>query len=290
MYGGEWLYVQLGTRRFHYALAFKKVAATLSVMLVCAHLGFEGSIPALPFSSGQVGCFGDSHTEGLHGAPWVASLQRQLGRVCINYGKNAWTVESVLRSAESATPVQDATILVGTNNVLMELALRRSNQAMLSLYRALNLLPLDYEPGIERYSASLRQLLKTVPASGRITVASLPPLAGREASDLIAAYNEEIYAVVNEYPSAIYVPFGERLESLREHERDAFDASYVGFSKTISQMYYHTALRWSPNGPSFDDLAAKQRRSVLHDNIHLTEASVSVLLDLLSQALSNEDS
>merc|ERR1711974_368592 len=89
-------------------------------------------------------------------------------------------------------------------------------------------------------------------------------------------------AAVAADPRAVYVPFG---ESLRGTSGEPFDASYIGFASTISQMYAHTGYRWSPLGPSFDALAARSGRSVVHDKIHLTERSAAKLLDLFATVL-----
>mmetsp|Transcript_167786 Transcript_167786/g.538865 ORF Transcript_167786/g.538865 Transcript_167786/m.538865 type:complete len:313 (-) Transcript_167786:101-1039(-) len=238
---------------------------------------------------GRVSCFGDSHTEGIFGAPWVPDLQRRLARECRNHGRNAWTAESVARCAEAAEPSQDATVLVGTNNVMMELAWRADNQAMISLYKAINGLPSDYRPSAATFSGALRRLLAALPVDrlrGRVAVASLPPLGEAErgpAAEVVAEYNAAIRAVVAEDPRAVYVPFG---ESLLGTKGEAFDASYGGFSGSIAEMYWHTGRRWLlPGGPSFGTQAAECGRTVVHDKIHLTEVSASKLSDLFVDAL-----
>lgn len=229
-----------------------------------------------------VSCFGDSHTEGIFGAPWVQQLERLLGQKCRNYGVNAWTAESVARRAALAQPSEDAVVLAGSNDAMMELAWRAGNDAILTVYRGWNSLPFDYRPSIQAYGATFRRLLSVVPARGRIVVVSLPPLgeaASGEAVELVARYNAELRAIVREDPRAVYIPFGESLRKAADGED--FDASYSGFATTIANMFSHTAVRWLPLGQSFDSLASRNGLKCTHDKIHLTEASTAVLLELL---------
>lgn len=246
------------------------------------------TLPWRPLSAWVVSCFGDSHTEGIYGAPWVPDLQRRLRVECRNFGRNAWTAASVARRADAAQGAEAAVVLAGTNDAMLELAWRAGNQGMLSIYRALNQLPADYEPSQEAFAASFRHLLQAVKAS-RVAVLSLPPLgeaASGEAAEVIASYNRQIRDVVQTDPRAEYVPFAEHLDGV---SGEGFDASSTAFSQTIAQMYFHTGLRWLPGGPSFDFLAQRCGREVVHDKIHLTEKSAGTLLELVSRALTREE-
>ncbi|CAE7399145.1 unnamed protein product [Symbiodinium natans] len=69
-------------------------------------------------SAWVVSCFGDSHTEGIYGAPWVPTLERRLRVECRNFGRNAWTAASVARRADAAPSAEFAVVLAGTNDVL----------------------------------------------------------------------------------------------------------------------------------------------------------------------------
>merc|ERR1712216_799422 len=127
----------------------------------------------------------------------------------------------------------------------------------------------------------------------RVIVLSLPPLGEATSGEAVAVideYNEAIRSLAKEDPRAIYVPFGERLRELEAPKNaagEAFDATYWGWAATIASMYAQTALRWLPGGPSFDDLAARSGRRIVHDKIHLTEAAASCLLDLVTDVLSS---
>eukprot|EP00913_Durusdinium_trenchii_P032718 g30626.t1 len=235
-----------------------------------------------------VGCFGDSHTEGLYGAEWVSQLQRRLRRECVNFGRNAWTCASVERRVRQAPALEEAVLLAGTNDAMMELAARAGNEGMLSLYRTMNQLPAEYEPSRENFSKSFRSLLAAVRAP-RVAVLSLPPLGEAseksEAARLLEGYNEEIRRAVDDdtRERVTYVPFGEQLKGKSGED---FDASSSGFSQSIAQMFLHTALRRVPGiGPSFDTLGSFYGREVVHDKIHLTERSASLLVELLAEAL-----
>eukprot|EP00435_Cladocopium_sp_Y103_P026428 s1846_g6.t1 len=237
-------------------------------------------------TSCAVGCFGDSHTEGIYGAPWVDELQRRLRRECVNFGRNAWTCKSVQRRAAQAPILDEAVVLAGTNDAMMELAARAGNTGMISVYRGLNQLPAEYVPSIESFATSFKELLSSVRAE-KVAVLSLPPLgeANGRAAELLSLYNQEIHRLVEEDERAIYVPFGEALE---KRSGEDFDASSPAFSQTIAQMFAHTALRRLPFGPSFDTLGSFYGREAVHDKIHLTEKSARILVDLLVEVLEPE--
>ncbi|CAL1131996.1 unnamed protein product [Cladocopium goreaui] len=185
-------------------------------------------------TSCAVGCFGDSHTEGIYGAPWVDELQRRLRRECVNFRRNAWTCKSVQRRAAQAPILDEAVVLAGTNDAMMELAARAGNTGMLSVYRGLNQLPAEYVPSIESFATSFKELLSSVRAE-KVAVLSLPPLGESDgrAAELLSLYNQEICRLVEEDERAIYVPFGEALE---KRSGEDFDASSPAFSQTIAQM------------------------------------------------------
>ncbi|CAJ1410984.1 unnamed protein product [Effrenium voratum] len=232
-----------------------------------------------------VGCFGDSHTEGIFGAEWVPQLQRRLRRECRNFGRNAWTCASVQRCAEQALWSPKATLLAGSNDAMMELAAAAGNQGMVAVYRSLNQLPADYVPSRRSFAKAFRSLLAAVPAD-RVAVLSLPPLgeapkAANSAAELLEGYNQEIRSAVEADARACYVPFGEALQS---GGHGGFDASSFGFAQTIAQMYAHTALQQLPFF-SFDSLGKLYGRQVVHDKIHLTERSARTLVDLVAEAL-----
>ncbi|CAE7399132.1 unnamed protein product [Symbiodinium natans] len=150
-----------------------------------------------------------------------------------------------------------------------------------------NQLPENYQPSPEAFATSFGQLLEAVKAP-RVAVLSLPPLgeaASGKAAEIIASYNRRIQDAVKRDPRARYVPFAEHLEGV---SGEGFDASSAAFSLTIAQMYLHTGLRWLPGGPSFDELAGRCGRQVVHDKIHLTEKSTETLLDLVVEALGRD--
>jgi len=275
-------------RRATASQLFSSFCTCCYALVVVACLGIAPLAWVGPFPQPDlidVSCFGDSHTEGIFGAPWVPSLAQKLQRRCCNYGQNMWTAESVYRRALVAQPSEEATVLVGSNDVMMDLARRAGNHAMLILYKTSNGLPLDYQPTVQTFAAAFRRLVLAVPAR-RIVVASLPPLGESlcdEANAVIQEYNAKLREVINEDPRIIYAPFNENLPQTADS--DVFDASYVGFAATISQMYWHTALRWLPCGQSFDSLAATSQRCIVHDKIHLTEASAALLTELFAEAL-----
>eukprot|EP00434_Breviolum_minutum_P038483 symbB.v1.2.034136.t1/scaffold4336.1/size40998/2 len=154
---------------------------------------------------------------------------------------------------------------------------------MLSVYRGLNQLPLEYVPSIESFASSFRDLLQSIRAE-KVAVLSLPPLGERDgrAAEKLRLYNQEIRRAVEDSPQAIYVPFGEALEIKSGED---FDASSLAFSQTVAEMFAHTALRRLPFGPSFNTLGRFYGREVVHDKIHLTEKSADILVNLLVKTL-----
>ncbi|CAJ1410985.1 unnamed protein product [Effrenium voratum] len=128
-----------------------------------------------------VGCFGDSHTEGIFGAEWVPQLQRRLRRECRNFGRNAWTCASVQRCAEQALWSPKATLLAGSNDAMMELAAAAGNQGTFEWITAMSGLSI-LDVGAGRWGAAERALCGVIRlAAVRISefVAEILPSAGQ---------------------------------------------------------------------------------------------------------------
>jgi len=235
----------------------------------------------------QVSCIGDSHTRGVCGAPWVPALETRLGCPCVNHGADGETAAAITRRAAKLDFAERAVVLAGTNDALLELAARAGNSAMAGLYRRQSRLPEDYEPSAGTFGAAFRRLLRAVPA-GRVVAVSLPPLgeaAAGAAAEVVGAYNAEIRAAVAESPNATYAAFGEALRPRLPPGGAPFDASSDGFGRAVRDLFLHRALRAVPLGPSFGALARLRGRRVLHDQIHLTEASAATLVEVVAEAL-----
>lgn len=237
----------------------------------------------------QVVCFGDSHTRGVCGAPWVVALSKRLNRACANRGVNGETVAAVARRISLERPSEDAVVLVGTNDALLELAWRAGSTRMLRMYLEQNRLSSNYIPSASKFGAAYRRLLAEVPAR-RIVATSLPPIGEAStgiAADIISEYNAEIRAAVELDRRLVYAPFFEALHPWPTLQRGGgalFDGSAKCFSNFVRDMTLNMAARALPFG-SFDRLARQRGRSVTHDQVHLTEASAATLVDVLAGRL-----
>mmetsp|Transcript_25124 Transcript_25124/g.83812 ORF Transcript_25124/g.83812 Transcript_25124/m.83812 type:complete len:301 (+) Transcript_25124:85-987(+) len=262
----------------------------LALFVAFAHRHLSGGCATTVVAPGsllgsEIACFGDSHTRGVCGAPWLPKLQARLGRPCVNQGVDGQCASAIACRAATSPIARDAVVLAGTNDALLELSWRAGNKAMFGMYMKQNELPDGYEPSQASFGVAFRGLLAAVKAQ-RVIVVSLPPLGEAEnglAADVIAAYNCEIRSAVLNDPRAEYAPFSEEMKGRLLRTGGApFDASRSGFNAAVKDMFLHRALRGVPLGPSFDRLARRLGRRAVHDGIHLTEASAEILVDVLA--------
>lgn len=267
---------------------FPATAWPILIVLIVACANIWESI-ALATAGVSIHCIGDSHTRGILGAPWVPQLESRLGRPCANHGKDGETAYTIARRAAFLPRMQDAVVLAGTNDALLDLANRFGNTAVQRMYA--RGLPNGYIPGAGTFGATFRHLLDIVPAS-RVIVASLPPLGEAidgEAYDVIAAYNAEIRTAVAERgPRVSYAPFAEALRARFPQGGEQFEASPAGFNLAVRDMFVNRAARALPFGPSFNMLARLRGRRVLHDQIHLSEESAATLVEVLAKSIEHD--
>jgi len=258
-------FVRGNTRRCQYRHGSTACGLTLRVGL---GIGFCISVVLLlafpqPPAPAQVICFGDSHTRGVCGAPWVVALSKRLNRSCENRGANGETVAAVTRRIPRDMACTDAVVLVGTNDALLELAWRASSTRMVRMYLQQNRMSSDYTPSASNFGAAYRRLLASVPAR-RIVATSLPPIGGSlsgVAAEVIADYNKEIRAAVELDRRVVYAPFFEALRpALLRGAGTPFDGSASCFSSFMREMTMNMAARALPFG-SFDRLARLRGRS-----------------------------
>jgi acyl-CoA thioesterase I len=231
-----------------------------------------------PGAKAVVVCVGDSITEGVGSADWVAMLRRRVEQQDIQVvnagvaGDLAWNVVQRLDSIIQCAP-DIVSLMIGTNDVALapESRLNRLTLRMKGVRQ-----PPTLEWFVENVSIILRRLRSET--SARIAIVEIPMLG----EDLTSKTNER----VNRYNEALHTIAAEQaIDCLPLHGRLAklLPPGHVAppyemkIGPTMKAQFQHHVLRHS-----WDEVSAGSGLSLLSDHTHLNERAAHVVADLVA--------
>lgn len=226
--------------------------------------------------------FGDSITEGLTSASYVAVLRQRFqgeGYRFMNAGvggDTAYNLSRRLRSVVASKP-DGVVIQVGTNDVQAYLRggyLAPFNQNLKKLPQAVTL---------EWYSDTLRRIVLTLRNETQAAVALCSiPVLGEDLDVLpnqtVREFKAAIKALADELGVA-YLPIYETMERfLRTHQQQpgqAFEEARLGELMTRATRDHNI------RGHSWDDISARNGLLLTTDTIHLNSRGAGMIADLI---------
>jgi lysophospholipase L1-like esterase len=227
-------------------------------------------------------CVGDSITEGVGSADWVAMLRERVrshGVQIVNAGVAgdlAWNVLQRLDSVIECDP-DLVTLMVGTNDVahVPMSAINRFTLRMKGIRRTPTL-----EWYVENVSAILRRLRAETHA--HIAVIEIPMLGedlNSETNQRVNRYNEALHLVAAELDVSC-LSLHDRLAKLLPPAHIAPPYQMKVGPTLAAQLEHHVLRR------SWDDIGAGNGLALLSDHTHLGERAARVVADLVAEFVS----
>ena len=232
-----------------------------------------------PGAQTVVACVGDSITEGVGSADWVAMLRERVGAADVQVvnagvaGDLAWNVLRRLDAVIQCDP-DIVTLMVGTNDVALE-PKSSMNRFVLRIKGVRRAPTLEWY--VESVSAVLGRLLSETHA--KIAVIEIPMLGedlGSETNKRVKAYNDALRTVAAEY-GVNWLPLHDQLVELLppDHVPPRYQAKAGPMMK--AQFQHHVRHR------SWDAAAARNGLILLSDHTHLGERAAAVVADLVAE-------
>jgi acyl-CoA thioesterase-1 len=222
-------------------------------------------------------CTGDSITNGVMSADYLALLRGRLGRdgyELVNAGINgnlAWNVLQRLDDVVESRP-DAVTLLVGTNDVLATLG-----PPWEPMYRRQQHIPVT--PTLAWYVESVRGILDRLQAEtgARLAILDLPPLGedlDSEINGRVGAYNAALREIAAEMGIPV-LPLHDRLVALLppDHTPPPFEGrrNLMG-----SALVRRLVLR-----RSWNEVSTAHGLALLTDHLHLNDRAAAVVADLI---------
>jgi lysophospholipase L1-like esterase len=232
-----------------------------------------------PGATTIVACVGDSITEGVGSADWVAMLRdrvRSHDVQVINAGVAGDLAWNVLRRLDAVIECDPdiVTLMVGTNDVAA--GYFSSVSRLFWRLKGIRQTPtIDWY--VENVSAILRQLRSETHA--RIAIIEIPMLGEdltSEKNGRVNRYNDALHTMAEEH-GVTYLPLHDRLVDLLEPDRvpPPYQGS-VGLVLKV-QLQHHVLHR------SWDDVGARNGLVLLTDHTHLGERAAELVAELVAE-------
>jgi acyl-CoA thioesterase I len=230
-----------------------------------------------PAATKLVACVGDSITEGVGSADWVARLRDKVGSrdvQVVNAGVAGDLSSNVLRRLDSVIKCDPDIILlmIGTNDVAAEFF---SSTALFFL----RLKRIRQRPTIKGYVENVTAILQRLRSEthARIAIIEIPFLGEdltTEKNGRVNQYNDALHAMADKFGVSC-IPFHERLADLLppDHVPPRFEES-IGLVMKV-QFKHHVLHR------SWDDLGTSNGLVLLTDHTHLGERAAELLAELV---------
>jgi lysophospholipase L1-like esterase len=225
-----------------------------------------------PSASSVVACVGDSITEGVGSADWVARLRDKVGSEgfqVVNAGVAGDLSANVLRRLDPVIQCDPdiITLMIGSNDVAAEYF---SSVTRLLL----RLKGIKQTPTVEWYSQNVTSILQRLRTEthARIAVIEIPMLGEDLTSEIngrVDRYNEALRWIAKE-EGVRCIPLHEELVKLLPsgHVPPPYKAT-VGLILKV-QLQYHALHR------SWDDIGSRNGFVLLTDHTHLGERAAGV--------------
>jgi lysophospholipase L1-like esterase len=223
-------------------------------------------------------CVGDSITEGVGSADWVAMLRERVGTQGVQVvnagiaGDLAWNVLQRIGMVIQCDP-DVVTLMVGTNDV--------AHEPMSSMNRfALRMKGIRHTATLEWYAENVSAILRRLRSetNAQIAVIEIPMLGedlNSRTNERVNRYNEELHAIAAEQ-SVKCLPLHDRLVELLPpgHVPPPYEMK-IGL--TVKAQFEHHALR-----KSWDAVGAGNGLALLTDHTHLSEHAAQVVAGLVA--------
>jgi lysophospholipase L1-like esterase len=228
-----------------------------------------------PRASSVVACVGDSITEGVGSADWVAMLRERVGSEgvqVVNAGVAGDLSANVLRRLDAVIQCDPdiITLMIGTNDVAAEFFSSFSRFI-------LRLKGIRQTPTLDWYEQNVSSILRRLRTEtrARIAVIEIPMLGEDLTSEIngrVDRYNEALRSIA-EAEGVRCIPLHERLVELLPpgHEPPPYKAS-VGLIIKV-QLQHHVIHR------SWDDISSRNGLILLTDHTHLGERAAGAVAD-----------
>jgi acyl-CoA thioesterase-1 len=225
-----------------------------------------------------VACVGDSITEGVGSADWVAMLRERVGVQGVQVvnagvaGDLAWNVLQRISTVIQCDP-DIVTLMVGTNDVALE--------PMSSMSRfVLRMKGIRQTPTLEWYVKNVSAILQRLRSETHAQIAVIEiPMLGEDlnsrTNERVNRYNEALRAIAAEQ-SVKCLPLHDHLVELLPpgHVPPPYEMK-IGL--TVKAQFEHHALR-----QSWDAVSAGNGLALLSDHTHLSERAAQVVAGLVA--------
>jgi lysophospholipase L1-like esterase len=231
-----------------------------------------------PGASTVLVCVGDSITEGVGSADWVAMLGEQVGAhgvQAVNAGVAGDLAWNVLRRLDTVIQCDPdiVTLMVGTNDVALEPV------SFLS-HLTLRMKGVRQPPNLEWFSENVSMILRRLRSEthARLAVIEIPMLGedlDSKTNERVNTYNEALRSIAAEQ-AVMCLPLHDRLVELLPpgHVPPPYEVK-VGL--TVRAQFQHHVLRHS-----WDEVSASNNLTLLSDHTHLSERAARVVADLVA--------
>jgi acyl-CoA thioesterase I len=226
-----------------------------------------------------VACVGDSITEGVGSADWVAMLRDRVGSQSVqvvNAGVAGDLSANVLRRLDTVIQCDPdvITLMIGTNDVAAEY--------FGSVGRFfLKLKGIRQAPTIKWYSENVSSILQRLRSEthARIAVIEIPMLGEdltSEMNDCVNRYNDALHAIA-EKQGISCLPLHKRLvDLLPPGQKPPPYRATVGLMLKVQLQHAVLHRRW-------DDIGARNGLDLLTDHTHLGERAAEVAAEVVAE-------
>jgi acyl-CoA thioesterase-1 len=232
-----------------------------------------------PGATKVVLCLGDSITEGVGSADWVAELRHQVGTQGVQFvnagvaGDLSWNVLQRLDAVIACAP-DIVTLLVGTNDVAAV------SFAAFPLF-LLRLKGIRQAPTLEWYVENVSQILQRLQSETRAQIAVLEiPMTGEDLASAInqriGKYNEALRDVAVERGVAC-LPLYDRLAELLPPDHIPLPHN-ANMWPVVKAQFQRQVLR-----SSWEQIADRNGLVLHVDHTHLGEPAAQVVVQLVAE-------
>jgi lysophospholipase L1-like esterase len=227
---------------------------------------------------------GDSLTHANISTSYIEMLKDCLGEkdyYYINAGINGELAYNVLQRLHDVIACKPdiITILIGTNDALIELDLSESRQ---NKHRS----KLPQKPTIDWYAENLERIVSKLKeqTQGRIALSSIPPIGEKltgKCYEKVKDYTRVIKEIADK-KELVYLPVFEKLvEEIKKKQKSSkYECAEPLMIKAISKFFFF--------GASLDEISESNNFIVLTDQIHLNTKGATIIAELMKDFIARK--